>query len=303
MPLRFSVFGDVHGRVPLMILLSRAWQEANDEPLDGILQVGDMGAFPDHRKLDKATARHARDDPDELDFVHFLSATELAVRLLGDDDTPPIAFCRGNHEDFEFLSRYRHPTALDPFSKLWFVPDGEIMHWRAERTAVRIGAFGGAPPLRESPAGRGRKARAARRRAVHRSFGLRWQMGPRFSPDQATSAFRDGQPIDVLLTHGGPEHPAFPHGCAHLSRLVERIRPRAHLFGHHHQVVGPVTESGSCLVGLEHLEFLRDGSLRPGSWGILTLDDGCTDFEWMNAPEHSWMTPFRRKRWRHLLER
>ena len=298
MSLRFSVFGDVHGRVPLMILLSRAWQEATGNSLDGILQVGDMGAFPDHSRLDKATAKHARNDPDELDFVHFLVPSPLATALLDVAETPPIAFCRGNHEDFEFLGRFRRVTALDPFNKLWFVPDGEVIHFGP----LIIGGFGGAPPLRASDSGRGRKAREARRRKVRRELGVRTRLGPRYTPEAASGAFVDGMTIDVLLSHGGPEHPSFPHGCPHLAALVERAGPRVHLFGHHHQVVGPVRdEDGRLLVGLEHLEFLRDGSLRPGSWGILEVDDDTTSFTWVNQADHDWMHPFRQRQWRALL--
>lgn len=298
---RFSVFGDVHGRVPLMLLLSRAWQTHTGQTLDGILQVGDMGAFPDHRRLDKATARHARHDPDELDFVHFLSDTPLARSLLADPDTPPVAFCRGNHEDFDFLGRYRVVTALDPYHKLWYVPDGEVMHWRGDDGALTVAAFGGASPLREPEDGRGRRARDERRRRARRQATSRFELGPRFTEEAATQAFPGGGPVDVLLTHAGPEHEAFPHGCGHLAALVERVSPRVHLFGHHHQVVGPVEHAhGGHLVGLEHLEFLRDTSLRDGAWGILELAHEVR-FTWMNQAEQPWMQPFRRGRWRDMV--
>lgn len=301
MSLRFAVFGDVHGRVPLMLLLTRAWQHAHDLPLDGILQVGDMGAFPDHTRLDKSTAKYARDDPDELDFAPFVTRSPLSESLLDHPDTPAVAFCRGNHEDFEYLGRYRVPTALDPFNKLWYVPDGQVLRWGEGADRLRVGAFGGAPPLREQPAGRGRRSRAARRKRQRRAVVGRWTLAPRFTREAAQDAFADVGGLDVLLTHGGPEDPAFPVGCPELAALVGRSRPRVHLFGHHHATVGPVrAEAGHLLVGLEHLEFLRDGSLRPGSWGVLELGEEAR-FQFVDARDHPWMTPFRRHRWRALL--
>ena len=57
-----AVFGDIHGRVRLMYELALSWQERTGRRLDGILQVGDFGAFPDPQRLDEATRKHARAD-------------------------------------------------------------------------------------------------------------------------------------------------------------------------------------------------------------------------------------------------
>ena len=176
------------------------------------------------------------------------------------------------------------------------------MHWRGADHHIVVGGFGGAPPL--TPAtGRGRQARAQRRRRLRRAQSAGVGLGPRFDELDAESAFLDGEPMDILLTHGGPHHEeSFVHGCGHLARLANRVQPRVHLFGHHHQVVGPVaSEHGGQLIGLEHLEFMPDGALRDGSWGILELEEDQVRFDWMCQRLQSWMQPFRRRSWRVLL--
>jgi hypothetical protein len=96
---------------------------------------------------------------------------------------------------------------------------------------------------------------------------------------QVDGSFLDGA-VDVLLTHAGPLTWETSWGSEMLSDLGERLRPRVHLFGHHHEVVGPQEgPGGSLLVGLDHLEFHR-GALREGCWGILELAGEGARFTW-----------------------
>src|SRR5262245_6942852 len=62
----YLIFGDLHGRVLPAFALARAWQRTYGEPVAGLLQVGDLGYFPDPTRLDRATKRHAQRDPMEL---------------------------------------------------------------------------------------------------------------------------------------------------------------------------------------------------------------------------------------------
>jgi hypothetical protein len=62
----YLVFGDLHGRILPAFRLALAWQRDHRERLTGLLQVGDLGYFPDVSRLDKATRRHAECDPLEL---------------------------------------------------------------------------------------------------------------------------------------------------------------------------------------------------------------------------------------------
>jgi len=250
-----------------MLILSRLWERHTGRTLDGVLQVGDFGAFPDLHRLDDATARFAKHDSDELGFHEYLSGCAEGAALLADCPWS-VVWCRGNHEDFDYLAGFRSPTPVDPWGKLVFVPDAQV----EELAGVRIGALGGKEPRREER-GRGRKARKAYRKTTGR-------FDPRcFTERDAATAFPAGG-VDVLLTHAGPRSTESDWGSTELAELAERVRPRVHLFGHHHVTFGPIWGPGDAvLIALDHLEFRR-GQLRPGGWGILELSDDAVAFTW-----------------------
>lgn len=259
----FAVFGDIHGRIALMLYLCQLWQEQTGRALDGVLQCGDMGAFPDHSRLDRATKRHAQRDPDELAYKAFVNDTSEARRWLGVEG-PRVLWCRGNHEDFEHLALFAQPAPVDRYGRLWYLPDGST----SELAGVRVGGFGGIAASDE------------------RGFS-----------DHRT-AFAD-EPPQILLTHAGPRSDAFGVGSELLSELCRRIRPEVHLFGHHHRVFGPDPgPGGSMLVGLEHLDWTRDSGLKRGCWGILSRAAGAWSFEFMDAATKPWVRRVRFHNWR-----
>ena len=102
-----------------MLTMARLWEQHTGLRLAGILQVGDRGALPDHTRLDDATARMARDDPDELGFASYCAPSQEGERYLGGPSVPVTAFIRGNHEDFDYLARFSAPEAVDPWQRLW----------------------------------------------------------------------------------------------------------------------------------------------------------------------------------------
>src|SRR5260370_20086573 len=55
----YLVFGDLHGRVLPAFKLAQAWAREHGVAVAGLLQVGDLGYFPDPSRFDKATKRHA----------------------------------------------------------------------------------------------------------------------------------------------------------------------------------------------------------------------------------------------------
>lgn len=55
--LRLAIFADIHGKFLLPFKLVHHYQTLTGEKIDGILQCGDMGAFPDKNRMDKATPR------------------------------------------------------------------------------------------------------------------------------------------------------------------------------------------------------------------------------------------------------
>ena len=59
-PATYLVFGDLHGRVLPAFRFASYWSRTHDRPLQGLLQVGDLGYFPDPAAMDRAmTAIHS----------------------------------------------------------------------------------------------------------------------------------------------------------------------------------------------------------------------------------------------------
>src|SRR3954468_7492735 len=102
----YLIFGDLHGRILPAFRLAMAWERGHGVRIDGLLQVGDLGYFPDPSRLDKATARHAADDPLELGACLVAEPSREADAVLhGEGGTPPpLWFTPGNHEDFDALA-------------------------------------------------------------------------------------------------------------------------------------------------------------------------------------------------------
>jgi predicted phosphohydrolase len=276
--LNFAVFGDIHGRIALMYTLAILWQQQSGIALDGLLQVGDLGAFPDLSKLDKATKKHAEKDADELGFQNFCVATPESKFYLEYQQSPTTYFVRGNHEDFDYLSNFTKPSPIDPWGKIWFIPDESVIEIGSKDLSVKIAGFGGIAARQEQPA-RGKLAREKYRKAQKIM-----NSEPRFfSENSIENISADLQDADILMTHAGPQSPDLPTGSIFLDRLVQHIQPRIHLFGHHHQVIDRQNSANNSVsIGLEHLEFGNNGKLKYGSWGILSISPASLSFAFMS---------------------
>src|SRR5262245_59457010 len=96
----YLVFGDLHGRVLPAFKLAAAggWRHAGR--VDGVLQVGELGYFPETGRLDKATSRFAARDPMELGVQLVTQPSKEADAVFHEAEAPPsLWFTAGNHED------------------------------------------------------------------------------------------------------------------------------------------------------------------------------------------------------------
>ncbi len=288
----FAVFGDIHGRIALMYTLAHLWEKNTHLKLAGLLQVGDMGAYPDITQLDDATLRYAKNDPDDLGFANFCYRTEESVKYFDNTDTPNTFFIRGNHEDFDYLASFSQPSPVDPWHKIWFIPDTH----QIEVAKIQIGAFGGIPSKPEQRK-RGKKNRQAyRRNQKHANTDPQF-----FNPKDILTAFRRLKKINILMTHAGPDCAELQDGSTQLTQLSERLKPQVHLFGHHHRIVGPCEGPGkSLLVGLEHLKFKENGQLQDGSWGILEMSNEAVNFEFISKNNAPWIAKITKNDYRYL---
>jgi Calcineurin-like phosphoesterase len=127
--------GDVHGQVFHALAVVATWQAELGRRFDLVVQVGDLGAYPDPARMDEASRRYLAADPSQADFGRLLRATgrrSESLRRLRAGLAAPVHFLRGNHEDAGWLAGLpRDPTGgtarVDPFDLFRYVPDGVVL--------------------------------------------------------------------------------------------------------------------------------------------------------------------------------
>lgn len=169
----------------------------------------------------------------------------------------PCVFVPGNHDpDLSGFTRYGGLSMKDGFPTEWPGPagginaDGRIV----DVAGLRIAGLGGSIRYRDGPNQWTQHQQARRARRLERRF--RWRK------------WRDGNGIDILLTHSPPrnlgdrEDP--PHqGFTCLHRTIETLRPQWLLHGHIHPHGEPVPDrvAGHTrirnVVGYQVMEFPR----------------------------------------------
>jgi hypothetical protein len=287
-PTTFLVFGDLHGRILPAFRFASYWSRRHQRTLAGLLQVGDLGYFPDISRIDKATLRHAKDDPLELGTFEVVTRTEIADRVFDDDPTcpPGLWFTAGNHEDFQELERLARASgdqtdfAVDAYCRVWCVKDGNIValpkpptRWDAEPTtaaiaspeatgfsSLRVGVIWGVD---------GDEANA------------RQNLPPRGYIDDAAIDRLSWEQFDVLLSHDAPyEAKRVGYGSRSLRALIEQTQPRFAFFGHY-SGDGSRSSQDFGLTEAYHLSGFelrtRDGHPESGSVGVLEQ----TESDWM----------------------
>lgn len=295
-PLRVAVFGDVHGHLTLAYRLVKRWEREHGAPIDLILQVGDMGAYPPPYRLDKPTKRFAERDPDELGFATYFEGGDEAEEVLGPDAPEerrvdaPLVFIRGNHEDFVFLSEIAAgdgapPYPTDPYAKILYLPNGRRFTFRRGPHALSVGALGGISCEGGGPGDD--------------------PVSPFYTAAEARR-LRAGGVLDVLLSHEPPLgaaatlHPRYAAaGSRDVLSLVRECAPRFHFCGHYHEPGGPLeAPAGTESHLLNAVNFLRPHRLNPGCFGLLTWagrDESA--FALVDAP---WTADYTRSNYRHL---
>jgi hypothetical protein len=280
----YLIFGDLHGRILPAFRLASAWSREHGVALSGLLQVGDLGYFPDPSRLDKATAKFAADDPLELGAQVVTSQNGEADAVFHGEgyDVGRLWFTAGNHEDFDALDRLgrqeRQGTsfAVDAYERVACIKDGSV---ETIPGGLRVGALWGIDD--QAPNARRKKHPLGR----IRDSSLTKLAGARF---------------DVLLSHDGPRDAVLVNsGSEGLTTLLALARPRFAFFGHYGSRFGQV-EVGAGRTQVYHLagmEMRRNGSTaEAGSVGLLTWEDGEGNFEYL---DDAWLRTFTRHNWRH----
>ena len=281
LPSTFLVFGDLHGRVLPALRLAAVWAKEHGRPLAGVLQVGDLGYFPDPSRLDKATLRHAANDPLELGVLDIVHSSELADSVFDDPDCPPgLWFTAGNHEDFDELERLAGSSGrqsdfvVDHYGRVRGIKDGRV----ATVGGVRVGAVWGV-----DGEGTNRRTNLPRRGYIRQR-----------AADELLAT-----PFDVLLCHDAPKDAMRSgYGSEVLSALIGMAQPAFAFFGHYKgDGAKAIADFGPTevyhMAGFELHQ--RDGTPEPGSVGVLTWADGRGVFEYL---ERDWLKTFTRHNWK-----
>ena len=277
----FLVFGDLHGKILPAFRLASAWARDHETPLAGVLQVGDMGYFPDLHTIDKATLRHAKDDPLELGTFDIVALNPLADQVFADPHGPPaLWFTAGNHEDFDTLERLARASGdqpdfvVDAYCRVRGIKDGRVMPFAC---GLKVGAVwgvdGGGPSARQNLPERGYIWQKSVARLVH-------------------------EPFDVLLSHDAPAGARWVgYGSRDLLSLIALSQPAFAFFGHY-SGAGAWVEQDYGRTAVYHMAGLelggKDGTPKGGSVGVLRWGEVPT-FEYV--PDE-WLRTFSRHNWK-----
>lgn len=249
-PMRAAVFSDIHGKFLLPFKLVDLYQQETGRSVDVILQCGDMGAFPDPQRLDRATLRHASRDRDELGFHdHFVTRDPDIAAHLDELDIDMICV-RGNHEDHGFLdsleeasSEPRYP--IDAYGRVLVCRSGVVQEIRAGEETLSIVGVGRIGD---------RKGRSA----------------PPFLQDHERAAMRRLQrlrrDVDLLISHDQEFDEETGFGMRELTELLHQVPFRFHFHGHTGAPFSRrLASNGSTeRIKVKELEFGPSGILDPG---------------------------------------
>jgi hypothetical protein len=204
--------------------------------------VGDLHG--DFESLDRVMARHP-----EVGF--WLCPGDLA----SDDGAyprprAPLYWIKGNNEDFDFVDA--QPAGGGTLPNLHFIPNGVPVQAHGLRLSGLGGTF--APTVYETPAADLLRASTAkndrRRHFVH----------------EEVDACNALQNVDIFLSHEAARPFPLPRvkdaGKTSINEVLSKMRPRLHLFGHHHVYIVAERQHVPS-IGLEQVSrsyLLFDGS-------------------------------------------
>lgn len=269
--MKVAFIGDVHGCVLHALGVALMVQHRRGIRLDAVVQVGDLGAYPDAGRFDGPSRRFIADSPAQGDFFRLLDPSpELAATVRGAlEQLPPVLFVAGNHEDHEWLAGLHEAAGsqvvpVDPLGAFSHVACGNVIEIAGMRTAF-LGLIEEPGKMDFDEAGYARLSAAA--------------------PGS----------VDLLVTHEGPfglshNRQGEVQGSPKLTRLIEHLQPPLHISGHVHHENGPryygrtVSYALAQLVGTKTARYHPGGNpeqrVADGSVGL--LDTETHEFEYLH---------------------
>lgn len=262
--LRLAIFADIHGKFLLPFKLVHHYQVLTGNKIDWILQCGDMGAFPDKNRMDKATLRHAQKDRDELGFYDDFVTPKPEISDFLNALNIPMYCVRGNHEDHAFLdqleqsAQHQPAFSIDCYQKVWVLKTGEplIFSQADEQISVLgVGRIGD------------RKGRN------HPEFIQPYEQQALKKFIKSVENGKTPEP-DILITHDKSSDSVRGYGSEEIAELLDKVAFSYHFYGHTGEPFSQVlAENGiTQSVKVKELEFDKNGKLEHGCMLILAVE-------------------------------
>jgi hypothetical protein len=163
----------------------------------------------------------------------------------------PIYFIKGNNEDFDLIAAAMHGQPLAPM--LFYLPNGGPHVVGPWRVAALGGTF--APSWYNTPAAALPPSKGRKASAPSLKLGKSRDDKRRHFVRDEVIACKALSKIDLFLTHEAPR-PFYPvgrridAGKTVLNDVLAAMKPRLHLFGHHHEFTDSVRQ-GVRSIGLD----------------------------------------------------
>jgi hypothetical protein len=172
---------------------------------------------------------------------------------LGEYFTPvaPLYWIKGNNEDFDVVADAA--AGRPPALTLLYLPNGKAQQVGPWRVAALGGTF--APSWYNTPAAALPPSRGRKAAATSLKLGKSRDDKRRHFVREEVLACKALKNIDVFLTHEAPR-PFYPAGRridagkTVLNDVLATLRPRLHLFGHHHEFTDSMRQ-GVRSIGLD----------------------------------------------------
>ncbi len=287
--MKIALFADLHGRILLSFKLIERLERERNIKIDLILQCGDLGAFPNPSKLDKATLRHATREPSELGFYHHFTKKNKKVEQVLDKVEATMYAVRGNHEDHEFLNNLEEKSVessfpIDIYEKIRVCKTGHLQTFQKDTTKlnwVGIGRVGS--------------------RKVSQKQQEKYIQPYEIEALSKLHSQKSKKQIDLLISHDSALHfTTKDFGMQQIRDFLTRHKPLYHFFGHTGQPFSLLEDENnftqSCKI--KELEFENDGSLAKNSFVVLDWKTN-TDFD-LEVISDKWINEYTNHSWEYL---
>lgn len=256
--MRIAIFSDIHGKLLLPFKLVELYQKETGKNIDLILQCGDIGAYPDLTKLDKATIKHAKEDKDELGFHYDFTKDNQEIREFLEQLNLNMICVRGNHEDHDYLDELENQSdeamfPIDVYKRVWVCKTGHIQEFAKENEHIKfvgVGRIGD------------RKGRTYKRYIQD------------YERQKIKELLKTKENFDILVTHDKDGSGLEDYGMVEIRKLLDNVLFEYHFYGHTGEEYKNELDDNSITrsIKVKELEFEDSGILPKGCMLILEKD-------------------------------